>query len=163
MIKNIAGQLVFFFVVFMAISMIRETSLLGYSDKMPDFELPNIEGKKVSSTELNDKPTLIFFWAPWCSVCKVSMPNLEDYYQANKDKVNVLTIALDYSNKAEVVDLLTSKSLTLPTLLGTREVAEKFKIQGYPTYYVIDREGQVHAKSLGYASFIGMKARTLTL
>lgn len=167
MIKNISIQVAFFFVLFHLISWFRELSLLETDTRAPDFNLVSIEGVKVgqqlSRLELEDKPTLLFFWAPWCSVCKVSMPNLQEFHQQNSDAINVVSIVMDFESVDSVTDYLNKNELTFTTLLGKDSTAIDYKIQGFPTYYVLDREGQIHAKSMGYSSEIGMKARTLTL
>ncbi len=163
MIKNISLQALAFFLLFHLISWFREYSLLDNNTMAPAFNLPTVSGKTFSNEMLIGKPTVLFFWAPWCSVCKVSMPNLQSFYELNFENVNVISIALDYQSKQEVIELIAQKSLTFPTLYGNSATSLDYKIKGFPTYYVIDRQGQVHAKSMGYSSEIGIKARTLNL
>lgn len=168
MVKNISFQIVFFFVLFHFISWIRETSLLETNQVAPQFELPiatlpATEQQSLSLENLKGKPSILYFWAPWCSVCRVSMPNLESYYQKNKDDVNVVGIVLNYQSTTEVEDFLNEKSITLPTLLGDAKTSKDFLIQGFPTYYVLDANGVIKSKSMGYSSEIGLTVRTLTL
>ena len=168
MVKNISLQVVFFFVLFHFISWIRETSLLETNQVAPQFELPiatlaATEQQFLSLENLKGKPSILYFWAPWCSVCRVSMPNLESYYQKNKDDVNVVGIVLNYQSTTEVADFLDEKNITLPTILGDAKTSEEFLIQGFPTYYVLDANGVIKSKSMGYSSEIGLTVRTLTL
>lgn len=117
----------------------------------------------LSLDELKGKPSILYFWAPWCSVCRVSMPNLESFHKDNADKINVVSIALSYETPAEVAQFVTDKKLTLPTLLGNTQTSQDFLIQGFPTYYVLDKNGVIKAKSMGYSSEVGLMVRTLTL
>ena len=103
-----------------------------------------------------NKPTLIYFFAPWCSVCSLSIGNLE-YLDA--DKVNIVRIALDYSNAAEVKNFADEHNIASQILLGNKELKQQFKIQGYPTYYIMDDQQKVLAKSFGYSTALGLKLR----
>lgn len=163
MVKNISIQVVAFFIIFQLISWVRELSLLESDTQAPDFVLQQSSGETISLDQFEGKPTVVFFWAPWCSVCKVSMPNLESFHQDNKDDINVVSVVLDYEDKDSVRQFIKSKQLTFPTLYGNNRVAMDYQIQGFPTYYVLDKDGKVHAKSMGYSSEIGIIARTLTL
>lgn len=91
------------------------------------------------------------------------MPNLQAFHQDNFDQVNVVSIVMDYESVESVTDYMQNNQLSFTTLLGKDSTAIDYKIQGFPTYYVLDANGQIHAKSMGYSSEIGMKARTLTL
>eukprot|EP00571_Detonula_confervacea_P013603 CAMPEP_0172310780 /NCGR_PEP_ID=MMETSP1058-20130122/12684_1 /TAXON_ID=83371 /ORGANISM="Detonula confervacea, Strain CCMP 353" /LENGTH=292 /DNA_ID=CAMNT_0013023719 /DNA_START=196 /DNA_END=1075 /DNA_ORIENTATION=+ len=43
----------------------------------------------------NGKPTVIDFWAPWCSSCKVAAPTLQSVEQEYGDKVNFIMVNAD--------------------------------------------------------------------
>ena len=163
MLKNLAGQALFFFIIFNLISWIRESALLASEEMAPSFELASVNGQQINSADLKGKPTLLYFWAPWCTVCKVSLPNLQNYYQGNKEDVNVISIALSYEQVSDVHSAIVKHKLSFPTLLGNEGVANAYKISGFPTYYLLDKKGQVVSKSLGYSTQIGMELRTLIL
>ena len=52
---------------------------------------------------------------------------------------------------------LTQHSLTMPILLGTKALQHEFQISAYPSYYLIDKNGQVKARNKGYTTELGMK------
>lgn len=161
--KNLLGQAVLFTLLFNLISFVRESSLLSFGEQAPNFELTSVDGEVISTADLTGKPTLLYFWAPWCGVCKASMPNLESYYQENKEQVNVVSVALSFEQLEEVHMALLKHKLTFPTLIGNADVAEQYKIEGFPTYYLLDKNGEVASKSLGYSTELGMNLRTLLL
>lgn len=103
-----------------------------------------------------NKPTLIYFFAPWCTVCSLSIGNLE-YLET--DKVNIVRVALDYSNAAEVQKFADDHNISAQILLGNEALKKQFKIQGYPTYYIMDQQQKVLAKSYGYSTAMGLKIR----
>jgi thiol-disulfide isomerase/thioredoxin len=165
MLKNITIQILIFIALFSAITWVKESSLLSTSGdtKAPNFELLDINGKQTSLASLSDKPTLLFFWAPWCSVCKFTMPNLEDFYQSHADEFNVVSVALSFQSPDEIVNFIRDNNYTFPTLLGNDTLTEDYKIQGFPTYYVIDTDSIVVNKSMGYSTEIGMLLRSTIL
>lgn len=103
-----------------------------------------------------DKPTLLYFFAPWCKICSLSIGNLE-YLDPNK--VNIVRVALDYSNVENVRNFAQKHNISSQILLGHDGLKQQFKIQGYPTYYILDNEQKVLAKSYGYSSALGLKLR----
>ena len=165
MLKNITIQTLIFIAIFSAITWFKELSLLSTSGdiKAPDFELLDINGKQTSLASLSDKPTLLFFWAPWCSVCKFTMPNLQDFYESHSDEFNVVSVALSFQSSDEIVNFIRDENYTFPTLLGNDMLSKDYKIQGFPTYYVIDTDSIVVNKSMGYSTEIGMLLRSTIL
>jgi hypothetical protein len=51
----------------------------------------------------------------------------------------------------------------MPVLLGDRATGAAYRIQGYPTYYVIDAEGRVARRDTGLSTVAGLWLRTLGL
>jgi len=163
MLKNLLGHAIFFVVVFNLISWIRESNLLENNVETPAFELTSVDGRQVNSEDLKGKATLLYFWAPWCSVCHVSLPNLQGFYEENKADVNVVSVALSYEDISEVHMSIVDHQLQFTTLLGNMQIAEDFKISGFPTYYLLDEDGKVVSKSLGYSTQLGMELRAFIL
>ena len=74
--------------------------------------------------------------------------------------LRVVAVALDYQDEASVAAFVADQEIHVPILLGTSEVAAAFRINVFPTYYVLDEKGSVDSRSVGYSSEIGMKLRT---
>ena len=70
-------------------------------------------------------------------------------------------MALDYSNVQEVQDFAIEHNISSQILLGHEALKQQFKIQGYPTYYIIDEQQKVLAKSYGYSTALGLKLRQI--
>lgn len=115
--------------------------------------LVSLEGKTAPLVQPG-KRTLVYFFAPWCNICKLSINNLD--YLPSED-LNVVRVALDYRDLSEVENFVMQNDVQGQVLLGTQSHKEKFKIQGYPTYYLLDEDNTVVARSFGYSTALGLK------
>jgi len=127
----------------------------------PDFKLNSLDGKSYQLSQLRGKKVLVYFFAPWCKICHLSGDNLNDLRAARtKDELEILVVGLSYEFPAEIQDFANELQLTMPVLYGTEQQIQDYKIKGYPTYYVIDDEGRVTHRSIGYSTEIGLRFRT---
>ena len=80
------------------------TFLIGYGKplqinvekgaKIPNFELKDFNRVSTKSRKIfnNGKPTLLVFAAEWCPHCRTELPEVQKFYEENKDRVNVVVI-----------------------------------------------------------------------
>jgi len=129
----------------------------------PDFTLADLHGRTWSTAELRGKPAVIYFFAPWCGVCAASSPQLRWFHRWRGDDVQVLLVGLDWSAPQELHDYAQRHELGMPVLIGDRATGAAYRIQGYPTYYVIDAEGRVARRDTGLSTVAGLWLRTLGL
>jgi peroxiredoxin len=160
-LKSLFIQAVVFLAIFQALTMFRESDMLSSGEQITPQTvlLETLDDKTIELANFN-KTTIIYFFAPWCQICHVSIGNLQEIYEKNQ-QINVIAIALDYVDKKEVFEFSSQHQLTFPIALGTEQIKHQFKIEGYPGYYVIDDKNTVIAKSMGYSSEIGLFLRTL--
>lgn len=144
-----------------AISATQELGMLADNGKQtaPYFSLPRLDDadQRIDLSSLKGQQTVIYFFAPWCSICKYSMPNLDKLHK-NGD-LNAVAIALDYATPQRVRQFSQRLNLSMPVLLGDHITAQNFKVKAYPTYYVIDEHLKVVERSIGYSSELGIKIR----
>jgi len=141
--------------------MFREVDMLSTGEVVTqqNITLKTLDNKTIELNSI-ENTTVIYFFAPWCQICHMSISNLQDIYEKN-DHINVVAVALDFVDQKEVFEFSSQHQLTFPIALGNEQIKAQFKIKGYPSYYVIDEENTVVAKSMGYSSEIGLFLRTL--
>ena len=108
----------------------------------------------------SDKKTLVYFFAPWCAVCKMSIANLD---VVDENEYNVVRIALDYQSVEEIMAFAKAAGVKGTVLLGGEPHKERFNISGYPTYYILDEQLQVISHDMGYSTSLGLRLRTKVL
>jgi peroxiredoxin len=163
--KRFALEALVFIVIVAGIQAWRARDLLPADQRtaVPAFELADLDGRIWRSTDLAGKPTVIYFFAPWCGVCAASSPQLRWFHRWRGNDVQVILIGLDYGSPSEVRDYVRRHSLTMPVLLGTPATGAAFRINGYPTYYVIDTQGRIARRDVGLSTVAGLWVRTLGL
>lgn len=158
--KSLVIQLFVFVCIFNAVSMLRETSMLSTNDGvMPEqHKIKTIMGDDIILAA-NGKKTIVYFFAPWCQICNLSINNLQEVYQTTPD-LNVIAVALDYVDKEHVTNFTKNHQLTFPIAMGNETIKADFKVQGYPSYYVLDEQNTIVSRSLGYSSELGLYLRS---
>ena len=110
----------------------------------PDFRLETIDGKTVVLSEiLKDKKVVLDFWASWCPPCVRAIPELEEFYSENKDKVAVIGINVGESKK-KVEEFVRRVKTSYPIVLDFKgSVANLYKVRGIPTLVFVNQDGKI--------------------
>lgn len=130
--------------------------LVAGGEPAPDFALRDLDGQVHRLSDLTGRTVVLEFWAPWCSVCAAQSGNVES--AAGAEDV-VLSVALAYEDEAEVRRFAREHGLKGPVLLGDDAVARAWRVDTFPTVYVIDREGRIEHGLVGYTTTLGLKLR----
>jgi len=143
--------------LFVVLDQWRARELLDSGVEAPPATLVTLDQQTAELIPVG-KPTLVYFFAPWCSVCKLSIGNLQTL-QGRYPELAIRMVALDYSSLAEVSDFIEDRELAFPVLMGNSAIAQRWQIKAYPTYYLIDAKGQIVSRNMGYSTELGMKVR----
>ena len=129
----------------------------------PELKLKDINGKDVSLADYKGKVVFVNFWATWCDPCRVEIPWLIAMQSKYASKgFTIVGIAMDEEGKSVVAPFLERERfdvdgqqlpMSYPILLGTDEASDKFGgILGYPTSFLISRDGKIVTKFQGLKS-----------
>ena len=116
-----------------------------------DFTLKGLDGKTYRLKDFRGQVVLLDFWASWCGPCRISMPYFNDLYRKYGDKgFVVLGIGLE-NNPQNLINAARNLGVSYPILQGTREIAQMFGIRAIPTTFLIDKEGKIVLKHVGFS------------
>lgn len=117
----------------------------------PNFSLNDINGNTVSLESLRGNVVLLDFWGTWCKWCVKAMPKIENIHQKFAGKnVKVLGISCQEPRDADPAQFLKDNNITYNSLLLGDQVAQEYKVTGFPTLFLIDKQGNVLYKMSGY-------------
>ncbi|MBE1302097.1 MAG: redoxin domain-containing protein [Alteromonadaceae bacterium] len=125
------------------------------SVKIENTYMVSLEGATYPLLQ-DGRNTLVYFFAPWCSICALSIGSLES---VDTTDIDIVVVALDYDSIEAVQAFVEEHQVASRVLLGTNELKESFQIKGYPSYYILDESAHVVAKSFGFNTGIGIKLK----
>lgn len=115
---------------------------------MPQFTLSNLAGDSITVASAG-KVTIINFWASWCPPCRSEMPELNEFYLQNKDKVDFYAINVGEAG-SKVSSFMKSNQYSLPVLLDVDgAVSDQFQARYIPMTLVVDRNGIIQFRKVG--------------
>lgn len=119
----------------------------------PDFELPVLDGGTLKLSDHRGHRVVLNFFATWCEPCREEMPGFQAQAAAHAEHDWVF-IGVNVMETAEPVAAFRDEfGLTFPVVLDeTGWTSRQYVVQGTPTNIVIDREGNVVDRRLGYMS-----------
>lgn len=104
----------------------------------------------------DSKPTLVYFWATWCPICKFQSPNIQEL---SKD-YQVITIASQSGSKEEIEEYLKENKFTFKVIDDIyNDFAYRFNIKAYPTTLIYDKNGTLKFSDVGYTSSFSLKLK----
>ena len=118
-----------------------------------DFVLKDQHNVPVNMADYKGKVVIVNFWATWCGPCKVEIPDFVKLYAEYKDKGLVIVgISIDDSPE-QLKAFMSEYKMNYPVLQMTSEVEAAWgPFYGYPTSFIVARDGSICTKHLGPAT-----------
>jgi thiol-disulfide isomerase/thioredoxin len=117
--------------------------------KTLDFSGTTVDGAKFDGASLLGKPTVLWFWAPWCPTCQGQAPNVSALAKEYADQVNVVGVAGLSDSDSEIKAFADNTSGVTNLSDSPGEIWRKFGIVEQSVYVVLDADGKV-VKEGGY-------------
>jgi thiol-disulfide isomerase/thioredoxin len=124
------------------------------------FAQEGIDGNMVDIAALKGKVILIDFWGSWCVPCRLSHPAMKELYAKYKSRgLEIIGISNEWMSGKSIKDqqIVWKKAVKedginwLQVLFNPeiRDIVKEYDINGYPTKYLVDQNGNYILKIVG--------------
>lgn len=111
---------------------------------LPDFDFITISGQHYTAANTKGKIILIKCWFTTCTPCIKEMPALNELVDSYKASEDVLFLSLAINDKRNLQEFLKKTPFHYETVADKGDyMAEKLHVKGYPTHFIVNREGNV--------------------
>jgi peroxiredoxin len=139
---------------------------IGVGQPAPDFVLKDPAGKSVKLSDYRGKVLLLDFWATWCGPCRTTLPRLQKWHEAYKDRGLVILGLTTFEGEAEGRRLTRAQELDYVrqfkkkfnlsygfAVSDAKNNDRNYSVSSIPTTFLIDRRGVVRFISVGASEF----------
>ncbi len=132
--------------------------LMGCSNSMsqeagetaPDFTLSDIEGKAVTLSQNRGRVVILDFFADWCPPCRQEIPDFMSLADAYGPK-SFAVIGVAVVGKEDAKRFAKEMGINYPVLVDDGSVSNLYgPIRSIPTTFVIDKNGRIAKKYIGF-------------
>jgi thiol-disulfide isomerase/thioredoxin len=117
----------------------------------PGWKLKDVDGKPVDLREFKGKVVVLDFWATWCPPCKTEIPGyiaLQKKYA--DDGLVVIGVSCDTDGPAPVKQFVKDVGINYMIVMADDDIQTAYgPLLGYPTTFIIDRQGVIRDKKVG--------------
>lgn len=115
----------------------------------PPFTIPGLSGSTVNLAIFRGKPLLLNFWATWCVPCRKELPALQRFAADQGGRWAVLGVD-ELEKPSDVSAFAHSLGVAYPLAVDRDgSIAQRYRVQGLPTSFLIDAQGIVRQTHLG--------------
>ncbi len=128
-------------------------------EPVPSFTAQTMEGKSISSADLEGTNYLLDFWASWCSPCVGKFPYLQELEQALQGQVKIIAVNVDEPSDLEAARaVVVEYDLSWPHIMTGKGASDPlWKMFGsmadnrlsIPLYVLVDRQSRVYYAANG--------------
>jgi len=129
---------------------------------VPDFSLPNLDGKQVALSDFEGKIVILDFWASWCKPCRMENPTLVNLYAKYKDKgLEIVSVSLD-ETETPWKQAIQKDNMTWVNVIDTKgDIGSLYNIEYIPATFVLDKKGVLLKDGLHGQELVGFIASQL--
>ncbi len=162
---------IFFAIAFTVISPMDDLKAEGFfpwgiekiiGKKAPDFTIKDLSGKSISLSSFKGKLILLNIWATWCPYCRKERAELNALHREYKDR-GLVILSVSNDRSVEKVKRYVKKIPVDFIVLWDSDgnVTNSYGIRALPTNFLIDREGIIKHKLMGFRKWTSRSSKKL--
>lgn len=122
----------------------------------PVLRAPLLDGGTFDLAAQRGQSVLVYFWATWCPICRMEQGSIDALARDRR----VVTVALQSGSAAEVGKYLREHDLGYPVVNDPDgALAAAWGVRATPAFFVVDGNGRIRFRELGYTSGPGLRLR----
>lgn len=121
-----------------------------FAEKAPDFSLSDINGNHFNLSSCKGKIVFLDFWATWCPPCRKAIPAIKELHKT-LDSNDVIIMGINIEEEQSTIEqFIKDNDIKYSVLLGDDKVCEKYKVTAFPSFFIIDTNGEIIKYYRGY-------------
>lgn len=117
-----------------------------------NFTAEKLDGSPLRLFDFKGKVVIINLWDTWCPPCRMEIPDFIDLYAQYQDKGFVmLGLAFGQNGRQAVEEFVQNNGVNYINGYVNQDVIARFgQPRGIPTTFVMDQNGNIYKKYVGY-------------
>lgn len=118
---------------------------------VPEATFHALDGTPVAVSTFQGSVVLINFWGTWCAPCFQEIPELVRLsHQFKKRGLEVVGVAVDSGRPEDIREFMAEYGMDYQILVGDMSIVKsRFRVLGFPTSLLIDRQGLIRKRYFG--------------
>jgi cytochrome c biogenesis protein CcmG/thiol:disulfide interchange protein DsbE len=128
--------------------------------RAPDFIAVDLDGHRVSLSDLKGEVVFLNIWATWCPPCRAEMPSMQRLYEElGPAGLRIVAVSVDTrparvgsgaAGGGMVREFIEDRDLTFDIWLDpSGDIQRVYQTSGVPESLIIDRDGSIRKKVIG--------------
>ena len=131
-----------------------DTIGLGVGQIAPDLQGTDTTGQSIKLSDYRGKVVMVDFWATWCAPCKEMIPHEKELAKRLEGQPFMLLGVSADNEQDQLKSFINQKSISWPNIFDgpSGPLAAAWRIDGYPTVFIVDAKGIIRYKQAGFST-----------
>lgn len=127
-------------------------TLISLGETTPEVAFTTVDGRAVDLGDLRGQVVLLNFFATWCGMCRMELPELQDIWNEYRGHDDFEMFVIGREESAETLRAFRDEhSFTFPMASDPdRSVYSHFATDSIPRTFVVSRDGKIVYEVTGY-------------